>query len=1322
MSDSSDSGEEEIVWRQPAAAPAPSASVVPAPPPANGSDSRILMELEAELSRLIYAQLLFICEWDKVDEGIDDAPQTRETLLRHFQGDPYRLRELIGSASRVPLPEAPRGGGSNSVLDAMRSMRHDSSREEVRVEDGWSGGGGPARVVQRIDPTDGTPYSQEQFFARYGSEAPARWAAAPESDSSATTPAGHHPPRPSPSAPTPYSYMSTPPSVPHQRQPQATGSPALGSHFLADRGTPLSPYRSTSYGEEELLAATSDEKMVGWDEMTCMPGLMLYKKREAQARLREQPGMSEKEALQTVMAPMEPRANSTARGDGTGARERGGGNTPTTPLEGAITPASSNVVRAAAPKDEKQIWAPHVSEEAAIQGVLEGKFLRGRFEIPKKYTNKGAFVRNPLVWGVDCDVLIDGVDDRNRALHGDEVIVEILPYAEWRARPGDDWRQGTRDADRDRMASAASAHNPTRRVVDDVALPREERSKLPDGRVVERCFQQPPRREKLPGIDAAGPAGEDPLAGAPPTQIFKQKDADKMPTGRVVRIWKREHKQRHVCRAFGDAFMKREGGERQEFHWVRFASYDERYPHFRVATRTLRDQYQHTIERIRDFVFYMELETEWEADSRYPWAKPMRLLGAAGQVEVETQAILVQCGTDYTDEFDERCMEPIADTFAVPTPEELKKEGRRDFRLHLPDGSENPDGRFITTIDPATARDLDDALSCDDLGNGRYRVGVHIADVATFVPMGSALDEEASKRATSVYMVQKVVPMLPRKLCEEYCSLNTISDKYAFSVEWEMDEKGRIKKEWFGQTVIRSQCKMAYEDAQSVIDGRFNPDTLNLDHIPAERRPWTIKKIKEGVANLWKIAKNMREERFNNGALTLNQKKMGFDFEDMNASLTPKGYHLGSTAEANWLVEEMMVRANCRAMEKCFEWLPENSMARYHERPDLRRFDTLATAIKSRGMKFDPTTGELLRKSLDDLAEMPQMDVIKAMSVRCMMMAKYCSSDETEREEHSLSHYALSVPYYTHFTSPIRRYPDLVVHRCLKVALEIEREYRRKSIEFKKAGKKEEEVAISWEDVPSGNLVLHTQDLHQIASHCNERKTEAREASERSIKLFFCLFLQAKYQMYQADKSVGPMSYKETVRATCMSIKQKSFCVWLEGVSVEKEIFLDNGKPEGPQLWQGTAALSQCKKVLLEWKEGQVQAADLLTSWTAHVFIKEDTQRLDFVVQLQPPPDSELQPKVRVYEDLGVDSGEESGDDKGHKGDRRGKRKDGQSPRGKGKQQTGKGGRDRGHDRDRHDRRSPGRGEKGGGRMNVAAEPVLPQPNRYDVGDWSDED
>jgi len=515
--------------------------------------------------------------------------------------------------------------------------------------------------------------------------------------------------------------------------------------------------------------------------------------------------------------------------------------------------------------------------------------------------------------------------------------------------------------------------------------------------------------------------------------------------------------------------------------------------------------------------------------------------------------------------------------------------------------------------------------------------------VATFVPMGSALDEEASKRATSVYMVDRVVPMLPRKLCEEYCSLNTMGDKFAFTVEWEMDEKGHIKKEWFGQTVIRSQCKMAYAHAQAIIDDEFNPDTLDLEHIAPEKRPWTIEKIKKDVTNLWKIAKNMRKERFGSGALSLNQGKISFALEDMNSGLTPKGYSVGSTGEANWLVEEMMVRANCRAMEKCFEWLPENSMARYHERPDLRRFDHLMSAVKTRGLDFDAATGTSLRDSLEKMATSPEVDVVKAMSVRCLMTAKYCCSAESEREEHSLSHYALSAPYYTHFTSPIRRYPDLVVHRCLKVALEIEREHRRRSIENQKAGKKEEDIAISWEDVPSGELVLHSADLQQIADHCNERKVEAREASERSLKLFFCLYLQAKHQMYLADKSIGEMSYKETMRVTCMSIKQNKFTVWLEDVSVEKEVYLNNGKPEGPQLWLGTAALSECKKkVLLEWKEGEVQTVDLLTSWTAHVFIKENTQYLDFVVQLQPPPECDLQPKAQVYESLGVHSAEES--------------------------------------------------------------------------------
>ena len=563
-------------------------------------------------------------------------------------------------------------------------------------------------------------------------------------------------------------------------------------------------------------------------------------------------------------------------------------------------------------------------------------------------------------------------------------------------------------------------------------------------------------------------------------------------------------------------------------------------------------------------------------------------------------------GVDYTDEFSEECISQIPNK--IPIDKILSEDkNRRDMRI----GSKHE--RFVVSIDPATARDLDDALSCEPLGGGNYRVGVHIADVSAFVPFGSALDEEARKRATSVYLVQKVIPMLPRKLCEEHCSLNTLGDKLAFTVEWTMDSRGRILKEWMGQTVIRNQCKMAYEDAQDIIDDKFNPSCLDLSHIPPRRHNWAIQNIKDAVHGLWTIASNIRQARFDRGALSMNQPRMYFDFEDNNSNMAPRGWHLHETAEANWLVEEFMVMANARVTEKTIEFCPDNALARWHESPDASRFKTLATALERGGHALGTSSGKLLADSLERLRGHKEAATIKALTIRCMKLAKYCCT--TEAADHALSHFALNLPLYTHFTSPIRRYADLVVHRVLKCALEIESMVNRALRE----GVAEDKISISPKDLPSGELLMHESDVADIAIHCNEKKDLARNCSRGSTELYYCLYLQSLYEQNKVD---GRVNHIEKHHATLTKIADKSFQIFLPSIDCERELFHDNGPKD--QLWIGTNKCNSKDGVIyIQWEDGLYQEASILDGWEVNVSFKPG-QKLDFTTQLQPPPRSEL--------------------------------------------------------------------------------------------------
>eukprot|EP01063_Lacrimia_lanifica_P032836 TRINITY_DN5681_c0_g2_i1.p1 TRINITY_DN5681_c0_g2~~TRINITY_DN5681_c0_g2_i1.p1 ORF type:complete len:1086 (+),score=411.79 TRINITY_DN5681_c0_g2_i1:110-3367(+) len=832
-------------------------------------------------------------------------------------------------------------------------------------------------------------------------------------------------------------------------------------------------------------------------------------------------------------------------------------------------------------------FAPYVSREEAIAGVMNGKYLKGVFNCNKSYGSTLAFVRNPTVWS-GMDIALEGKEHRNRALEKDEVIIELLPPSEWKEKTGNNLPpKGTGEQLDVRKVQIRSRE-------EDALLPKEERSKLPDQRPICRALQVLKRAKK---------EEEDPLENVnlPKPDLPR----DKLPTARVVHIWKKCHNPKHVARAM-KAPAGQEGRRRQ---WYRFVPYDGKYPHCDVHVSSLNEK---VIAAPDQHLLYLQFR-EWTQDRQLPQADCVRVLGNADQVEVETRAILIENNTDYDDTFSEACMAVIP--AEVPVDEELRKDPmRRDCRLN----SKHP--RFVVSIDPATARDLDDALSCEPLGNGHWRVGVHIADVSAFVPFGSELDEEARKRATSVYMVQRVIPMLPRKLCEEHCSLNQHGDKLAFTVEWTMDAKGNITKEWMGQTVIRNQCKMAYEHAQAIIDGTFVPEMLDLSHLPQSRHAWTIERIKEGVHGLWGIAKHIREARHARGALSLNQGRMAFDFEDFNSGMAPKGWHLHTTAEANWLVEEFMVMANARVTEKCVEFCPDVSLARYHAPPDKERFESLLKALKEKGLKMNVGSGKALSDSLGALRDHKQVDVIKALTIRCMMLAKYCCTNESK--DHSLSHFALNLELYTHFTSPIRRYADLVVHRTLKCALEIEALYKEKL----RQGYRDEDVMIRPSDIRSGELLLPEADVMEISNHCNNRKEEARKAGDQSLVLFYALYLQSRYQMWKED---GKTEYKERHGVTLVKVQEKSFNIYVDDLNIDKELYHDNGS--GDQRWVGGNRKNGKKGLMaIQWEDGLWEECMVLSTWQALISYDPKAKGLDFKVELLPPAREELVPESVV--------------------------------------------------------------------------------------------
>lgn len=386
---------------------------------------------------------------------------------------------------------------------------------------------------------------------------------------------------------------------------------------------------------------------------------------------------------------------------------------------------------------------------------------------------------------------------------------------------------------------------------------------------------------------------------------------------------------------------------------------------------------------------------DWNTKSKNPVAEIINVLGYPGLHETEMHAILAEFELPYhfTDEVEEDA-EKIQGQI---TEEDIS--ARKDFR------------RIPTfTIDPADARDFDDALSLRQLENGNWEVGVHIADVTHYVKQGSLTEEEARQRATSVYLVDRVVPMLPERLSNNICSLNPAEDKLTYSAVFEMDEKSEVIGEWFGRTIINSDKRFSYQEAQMVID------TGDGD-------------MKDQVLLLHRLAQQLRTKRFSAGAFSFEKIEIKFDLDD---SGKPVGINFREMGTANQLVEEFMLLANKRVAEFVGRKLRGKTFVyRIHDKPDPEKISNFSHFITRFGYKLLDGEKSSLPKAMNKLmasvAGKKEQNIIETLALRSMAKAVYSTDN--------IGHYGLAFKHYTHFTSPIRRYPDMMVHRLLTAYL-----------------------------------------------------------------------------------------------------------------------------------------------------------------------------------------------------------------------------------------------------------------------------------------------
>ena len=540
-------------------------------------------------------------------------------------------------------------------------------------------------------------------------------------------------------------------------------------------------------------------------------------------------------------------------------------------------------------------------------------------------------------------------------------------------------------------------------------------------------------------------------------------------TGKVVYLVEKKH-SRTAC-----GMLRPYRNHR--FGFALFSPVDRRLPRVMIPLTDCPQDFIDNSEKYKKVLFIGNVTT-WSEKIPFANGSITKNLGEAGLIEPETEAILINNDIDCSD-FQENVLKALPDpaTWSV-SDEELSK--RRDFR-----------DLCVFSVDPATARDLDDALSCQPLQDGTFEVGVHIADVSHFIKEGSLLDKVARDRATSVYLTQKVIPMLPSVLCEQLCSLNPGVERLAYSVVWTLDKNGRKLNEWFGRSVIRSCTKLSYGDAQQIIEAGDIDSLRNSDFPEIDGGRFQLSQIANTVKNLYGIAMNLREQRFSSGALNFNETDIGFDLD--KATGMPNACSLYEYKDSNRMIEEFMLLANMSVGDEIYKQHPKRAILRSHPPPHQALLQQVEEVCRKYDIPFDVSDSGSLSKSLTDLQTIGEDDgdgvvnddeskatILPALNLLCMKSFKnakyFCTGSVPDSTQYQ--HYALNIPIYTHFTSPIRRYPDILVHRLLTSSLD-------KSFKFK----------------------AKTKQLQMWAEHCTSKKLSADVASEQSSQLFLAVYI-----------------------------------------------------------------------------------------------------------------------------------------------------------------------------------------------------------------------
>ena len=454
----------------------------------------------------------------------------------------------------------------------------------------------------------------------------------------------------------------------------------------------------------------------------------------------------------------------------------------------------------------------------------------------------------------------------------------------------------------------------------------------------------------------------------------------------------------------------------------------------RTVECKLKNNYE--LSEIKGKRFTIEIE-KWDPKELKPTVKINEVLGDIGEINAEIKNIIIE--------------NKIVNIFPKKVLKELKSIKEKKENKEKREDYTNP---LTFTIDPDNAKDYDDALSFKILDNNVFEIGVHIADVSSYVKQDTELDKEARKRGTSVYLANKVIPMLPEKLSNEICSLEPKKKKRAFSIIFTIDKKGNVKKERAARTTIYSDYRLTYSDVQNIIENNKEGKKKN-------------KEIETAIINLNKISKKIRKKREERGAIFFNKKELGFKFKGDKI----EGTFLKESKESHKLVEEFMLLTNIEVAEK----LKKKAIFRVHDKPDAKKVENLFSVAESFGhMKLNKknSIGKQINNLLSEAKEKKESNIINLLALRSMSKAEYSTKN--------IGHHGLSLTRYLHFTSPIRRYPDIICHRLLS------------SILNKKENK------------------LDKEEMDKISYLSTQKEKDATKAERQTVKLMQTVFMKDK--------------------------------------------------------------------------------------------------------------------------------------------------------------------------------------------------------------------